>query len=131
MLPKYNSGFCLYIHRTTCITGLIVNRPKECCSTFITSSIQKFQKSNQLEEALGIEVPGTADETFVDRRISPVRPLTRNADAAKLGLSKDQGIDASNTTLLEHLESPASKGMERMGYLRPSQMRTVIRCSSH
>ena len=130
-LPKYGNGLCLYLHRTTCKTGLIVRSARRCRSMFFTSSVQKFQMSNQLDEALGIEVSGTADETVVGGRIGPVRPLTGNTYAAKFGLSKDQGIDAGNTTLLEYLESPASKGMERMSYLRPSQMRTVVRCSSH
>jgi len=87
--------------------------------------------SNQLEEALGMEAPRTADEIVVDRRIGPVGPLTRNADAAKLGLTEDNGINAGNAPLLEHLESPASKGMERMTYLGPSQMHTAVKCSSH
>jgi hypothetical protein len=77
-----------------------------------------FQKSYQFEKQPCIEPAGRNPEG----RISPVRPLTRNAETTDLALAENQSIDASSTPLLEHFKALASKRVKRMTDLRPSQI---------
>jgi hypothetical protein len=77
-----------------------------------------FQKSYQVEKQPCIEPAGRN----VEGRISPVRPLTRNAETTDLALAENQSIDASYTPLLEHFKALASKRVKRMTDLRPSQI---------
>jgi len=88
-------------------------------------------RSSTKEEVFGIEASGRTAQTVVHRRISPIRPLAGNADTAKVGLTNNQRVDARYTPLLEYFEAMPSKGVERMTYLRPSQRRTVVKCSLH
>ena len=77
-----------------------------------------FQKSYQFEKRPRIEPAGRNAEG----RISPVRPLTRNAETTDLALTENQSIDASYTPPLEHFKALASKRVKRMADLRPSQI---------
>ena len=84
-----------------------------------------FQKSYQFKESLRIEPPWYD----VEERIGPVRPLPCNAETTALALAKNQRIDASYTALLQYFKALPSKRMKRMADLRPSQIRTAVRCS--
>jgi len=88
-----------------------------------------FQKSNQFEKRLGLEPAGRDTERPIHRRSGPVRPLARNAETAALGFTENQRINARYAALLQYFEALASKRMKRMSDLRPSQIRTAVRCS--
>ena len=90
-----------------------------------------FQKGNQFEQQFCFETARWEAERFTHRRISPVRPLARYAEAAILALAENQRIDAGHASLLEHFKALPSKRMKRMANLRPSQIRTDDLCSSH
>ena len=88
-----------------------------------------FQKGNQLEKSLGLEPAERDAERLIHRRTGPVRPLARDAETAALGFTENQRIDARYAALLQYFEALASKRMKRMSDLRPSQIRTAVRCS--
>jgi hypothetical protein len=95
-------GFFSYIYQTTCTTGLILEQSNRRLSTFILSLHKMFQKSNQLEKRFCLEPAWWEAERVINRRISPVRPLARNAETTALALAENQRIDTGYTPLLEH-----------------------------
>lgn len=89
-----------------------------------------LQQSGQLEKRPGLQPAQRQLERIIPRRIGPVRPLARDAETAPLALAEDQRVDARYPSLLEYFEALASKRMERMTDLSPSQRRTGLKCSS-
>ncbi len=90
-----------------------------------------FQKSNQLEKGFGLEPTGREAERFMNRRISPIRPLARYAETAALAFAQNQRVYACYAPLLEYFKAMAPTRMKRMTDLRPSQIRTALKCSLH
>jgi hypothetical protein len=90
-----------------------------------------FQKGNQLEKGFRLEPARRQAERVMNRRISPVRPLTRDSEIAELGPAQNQSVDARSTLLIDYFELLTAKGMERMTDFRPSQIRTAGQCSLH
>lgn len=62
--------------------------------------------------------------------IGPVRPVTRDAEAAVREIAEDQGVEAREASPLEDFESLAAQRMEWVADLSPSQMRIGHQCSS-
>ena len=65
----------------------------------------------------------------MNRRISPVCPLTGDAETAALALANNQRVYACYAPLLEYFKALPSKRMKRMADLCPSQIQTVVKCS--
>src|SRR5207248_10815992 len=70
--------------------------------------------ARQLEKRVGIESLRLETEGVIPRRIGPVRPLARDAEAATLAFAEDQSVHPRYTSFLEYFEALASKRMERM-----------------
>ena len=88
------------------------------------------QQGNQLEKRLGIEPLWRETERVVQGRIGPVGPFARDAEGAALQLAQDERVDATCAPLFEYFEVLASKRVEGVTNLRPSQMHAGLKCSS-
>src|SRR5438093_738209 len=55
-----------------------------------------------------------------ERRIGPVCPFARNAEAAAIQLPEKEGINTCYSACFQNFEALAAKRMERMADLRPS-----------
>ena len=67
-----------------------------------------------------IEALRWQSERVVHRRISPVCPLTCNAETGVIDIANQEGVDADYSSHLQYLEAVTSKRMEGKSDLHPS-----------
>ena len=91
---------------------------------------QLLHERDQFEEQVSIEALRWQPERIVWRRISPVCPLTCNAEAGVIEIADQEGVDASYSSHLQYFEALTSKRMEGMPDLHKAQMWFAVKCSS-
>ena len=99
------------------------------CSILLFRSFELLYERDQVEKQARIKPLRGQTERFVRRWIGPIGPLACNAECAATGVAESKCVDACDSASPQDREALASKWMERMADIRPSQMRTVVKCS--
>jgi hypothetical protein len=107
------------IHQATYKNDLIIVQSKKAWSTFFLFPYQMFQKGNQFEKGFCLEPARRQAERVMNRRISPVRTVTRDSEIAELGPAQNQSVDARSTLLTDYFELSDLEGDETDDGLRP------------
>src|SRR5208283_2309171 len=99
-------------------------------SLFCRSLGELFQEGNQRKKRFGFESPQWQLQRVSRGRISPIGPLPRDAEGATIQSTENESVIASEASLLEYRETLTTQRMEWVADLGPSQMLTVLKCSS-
>jgi hypothetical protein len=88
-----------------------------------------LQQHDQFDKQISMQALLWQAESIIWTWMSPVCPLTCNAEAAAIKIADQERVYAGYSSRLQYFEALTSKRMEGMPDLRPSQMRFVVKCS--
>ena len=88
----------------------------------MTARGQHLNQGDKFAKRVEVQTPQSAVGEAVGIRHCPVRPLTRDKEAAVLGgITQDQRVDARDASFLQQCKTLSLEWMERMANLDPTQ----------